>query len=249
MIKALFLTLVFLVMLAVAAFAFTPLDFVLSRAGLGSAGIGWAQAEGTLRKGRVDGLFLPNQYVGDVSLELRPLSVLSGSLAYNVQWGGASGRGTGILEIRSNKLKGRDLRAQLQISSIEGLAPIVRAAGGDVRLQDGSFELTRTGCEAAGGRLTSDVLSRAALAYGREFGAVEGVLSCETGDFVLDAEGQSESGDQLELDARASLFGAAEVDVRVRTDDPELPLVLSSAEFQLRDGIWSYRYESGGLVQ
>lgn len=247
--KTLLLTIVFILALAVSVVVFTPLDFVLSRVGLGSAGIGWAQAEGTLRKGRVDGLFLPSQFVGDISLELRPLSVFSGGLAYDVQWGGASGRGTGILELRPNGVKGRDLKAQLQISAIEGLAPIIRAAGGDVRLQDGSFELTRTGCQAAGGRLTSDVLTRAAQAYGREFGPVEGGLSCDNGSFMLDAEGQSRNGDELELDARASLVGQAEVEVRVQTDDPELPLVLSSAEFQLRNGIWTYRYESGGLAR
>ncbi|MDJ0920785.1 MAG: type II secretion system protein N [Henriciella sp.] len=247
--KTLILTIIFVLTLALSALLFTPLGFVLSRIGLGSAGIGWAQAEGTLRKGRVDGLFLPGQFVGDVSLELRPLSILYGGLAYDVQWGGASGRGTGVLELRPSRIKGREMRAQLQISAIEGLAPIVRAAGGDVRLQAGSFELSRTGCEAAGGRLTSDVLSRAAQSYGREFGPVEGRLSCENGQFVLDAEGQSQSGDELELDARASLFGAAQVDVKVRTDDDELPLVLSSAQFQLRDGVWSYSYASGGMVR
>ena len=74
--KFLFL-LVFVFVLLIGLAAFTPLGFVLGQSGIGGLGVGWAKTDGTLMKGRISGLYAGTQPIGDVSLELRPLSLLT----------------------------------------------------------------------------------------------------------------------------------------------------------------------------
>ncbi|MBR9835534.1 MAG: type II secretion system protein N [Alphaproteobacteria bacterium] len=248
--RTLILTLVFVLALIAGLVAFTPLGFVLERSGLARTGAGWAQVEGTIMQGRISGLHVSGQPVGDVNLKLRPISLLTLSPQYDVQWGGAGGSGSGLITMTQNSLLAEELRLQQNISSIEGLALPVRAIGGTVRLTGASIKLTRTGCERAAGTITTDVLSRFAQQYGRQFGAVQGPLACKNGEVVADLEGRSERGDRLSVAARGSLLGSAVFDAVIETRDTEVMLALSQTEFQRDGDSWRYHYETtGGIGQ
>ena len=97
MIRFLVLAIFFLLAVIVAAIALTPLGFVMARSGVGNAGAGWAQVQGTLLEGRIDGLHVNGQPIGDVSVKLRPFTLLSLAPQYDVQWGGAGGQGAGLV--------------------------------------------------------------------------------------------------------------------------------------------------------
>ncbi len=241
--RTLFLLIVLVVSVIIALIWTVPLEVALRQAGVGGAGVGWANVEGTIRKGRINGLFTPGQAIGDISMELRPLSLLTLSPVYDVQWGGAGGRGSGTAKISGTKLILSDIRMVQQVSAIEGLAMPVRAVGGTLELRGGSATLTQEGCSAASGQLTTDVLSRAAQQYGREFGSLAGPLSCQDGAFQVELEGQSQAGDRVDLDTQASLDGRADFTASVVTQDPELMLVLKEVGFTFTDGAWAYRYE------
>ncbi len=245
MIRSLFLIIILLVVLVITLIWTVPLELVLRQSGVANPNIGWAQVEGTVRKGRINGLFTSGQAIGDVSLELRPMSLLSLSPVYDVQWGGAGGRGTGVAKISGSTLELSELRLEQQVSAIEGLATPIRAIGGTLRLIDGEAKLSQLGCEHASGEMTTDVLSRAADQYGRDFGALSGPVSCEDGAFVLSMSGQSSNSDRMQMDARASFLGQAEFSTEVSTADTELTLVLSQIGFEFRDGAWRYNYSTG----
>ena len=248
MIRFLTLAILFLAAAIAAVVAFTPLGFVMSRSGAGNAGVGWAQVQGTLLNGRIDGLHVNGQPVGDVSLELRPLSLLSFAPKYDVQWGGAGGQGTGTVKISKGRLEASELRLQQKISAIEGLAAPVRAMGGTLRLTDGAIALTPIGCENATGQISTDSLSLAAEQYGREFGLISGPLDCVDQDIVLVLTGLSERGDNVKVNARTSLLGEALFEVAVETRDSEVSFALSQVGFILQDGSWLYRYEQQGRL-
>lgn len=247
--RTIFLTLLFLVVLIAGLVAYTPLGFVLERSGLGRTGAGWAQAEGTIMEGRISGLHMSGQPVGDVNLKLRPISLLTLSPKYDVQWGGAGGNGSGVVTITQDSLLAEDLRLQQNVSAIEGLALPVRAIGGTVRLTGASIKLTRAGCERAAGTISTDVLSRLAQQYGREFGAVAGPLSCANGDIQTDLQGISERGDKVSVTARTSLLGQAFFDVAIETFDSDVMLALSQTDFQRQGDAWLYHYETTAGVQ
>ncbi len=248
MIRILFLIVIFLVGAVIAAIMFTPLGFVLERSGATKAGAGWAQVEGTLMQGRISGFYFGSQPIGDVTLKLRPASLLSFSPVYDVQWGGAGGNGTGIVKIANESIAVTDVRLVQQVSSIEALAAPVRALGGAIRLRNGAITMSRTGCDYGQGELSTDLLSRAAQRYGREFGQIEGDLSCSDQDVVVSLAGVSERGDEVQVDGRTSFLGAAVFDVLIETRDVEVVFGLLQAGFERRDDALHYHYEEPGRL-
>lgn len=239
--RKLLLLILFVVMLIVGVFAFTPLGFVLGQSGASGLGVGWAKADGTLMKGRISGLYVGTQPIGDVSLELRPLSLLSLRPSYDIQWGGAGGQGTAVLTLSRSALIGDDVRMRQEIGALEGLDPAVRAMGGSLDISDGAFRLTQTGCSDASGRLSTNTLSTLAAQYGRQFGEIAGPISCENGAFVIAMEGSSESNDRVMIDARAALTGQGEFATRVQTQDAQIIIALTQIGFVRENGEFVYR--------
>ncbi len=246
--RTLLLIIVFLIAVIGAAIAFTPLGYVLEKSGAANSGAGWAQAECTFLKGRISVLHIGGQPVGDVSLKLRPMSLLSLAPEYDVQWGGAGGKGSGVVKVSRGSVAARELRLQQEINSIEGLSAQVRAIGGTIRLSDGAITFTPSGCESASGQLSTDMLSKTAEQYGRQFGVIEGPLSCVENDVVIALSGHSERGDKVQVDARTSMLGASVFDTVIETGDTEVMFALSQVGFELRDGAWRYHYEAPGRL-
>jgi len=240
MIRFLLLSVVFLVAAICAAIAFTPLGFVLERSGLAQMGAGWAQSEGTLMRGRISGLHVQGQMVGDVSLKLRPMSLLRFSPTYDVQWGGAGGRGTGTIALSGQTLIATDVTLQQSLSSLEGLAQPVRAIGGDVRLDNGAMTIDRVGCKSASGTISTDALSKFAAQYGRQFGNLSGPLGCDTGNVMLTLSGRSEAAETVDILARTSFLGQSSFDVKVGTQDGEVRFLLSQLGFVESGGVLTY---------
>lgn len=238
--RRLLLLILFIFMLLCGLVAFMPLGFVLNQSGAGNF-VGWAKVDGTLMKGRVSGLYTGTQPIGDIDLELRPLSLLTLRPTYDVQWGGAGGRGTGILTLSRSALIGRDLRLQQELGALEGLSPPVRAMGGSLRLSDGAFRITPGGCESASGTLSTNTLTTLAAQYGRQFGQISGPISCNDGAFVIDLEGVADNGDRVEIDASANFAGYGEFTTQVETQDAQIVIALTQVGFQRENGRFVYR--------
>ena len=64
----------FLVLWSGFVIAQTPLGFVLDKAGLAGQGFRWSQTTGTIWKGRIDGLRIGVQPLGDIEIEAAPLA-------------------------------------------------------------------------------------------------------------------------------------------------------------------------------
>lgn len=239
------LLIIFVLILLGSLVAFTPLGFVMQQSGVTKYGIGWAKVDGTLINGRISGLYAGTQPIGDVSLDLRPLSLLSLKPAYDVQWSGAGGQGTGELILSRNAFVVNDVHMRQEIGALEGLEPAVRAMGGSLDVSDGAFRLTSLGCEQASGTLSTNTLSTLAAQYGRQFGAISGPISCEAGAFVIALAGQSDVGDTVIIDARAALTGAGDFVTRVSTRDTQIILALTQIGFVRANGEFVYRQSRG----
>lgn len=225
-----------------------PLGFVLGQLGLGGVGVGWAHTEGTLYRGRVNGVFTQQQVVGDVGLTLKPMSLLGGGLGYDIDMGGAGLRGTADVTLRPGQLVLQDVRARQSIAALEGLAAPIRAMGGEVRVTDADAVFDIKGCKALIGTVTSDALTRAAGQYGKVFGPVSGPLSCEDGLVVADLASDSPDGDVVRISGRFGIDGQGDVRVDVETSDPAMAAFLSQANFSFQDDVWTYAYSArGGL--
>lgn len=248
--RKLLMLVLFILILIVGLFAFTPLGFILNQSGAGNMGVGWAKVDGTLMKGRISGFYAGTQPIGDVSLKLRPMSLLTMSPSYDVQWGGAGGQGTAMLTLSRSALSADDIRMRLEIGALEGLEPAVRAMGGTLDIEGGAFQLTRTGCETASGSMSTNALSTLAAQYGRQFGEIVGPISCESGAFVIAMAGESDVGDQVNIDASANILGGGDFATRVQTQDTQIILALTQIGFVRENGAFVYRQSrTAGLSQ
>ncbi|MEL6860048.1 MAG: type II secretion system protein N [Pseudomonadota bacterium] len=247
--RRLLLLVLLLVMLVIGLFATTPLGFVMTQSGAKNLGIGWAKVDGTLLNGRISGLYVGTQPIGDFSLELRPLSLLSLRPTYDVRWGGAGGQGTAVLTLTRSALNAEQIRMRQQIASLEGLDPAVRAMNGGLNVIDGAFRLTQQGCEQGSGTLSTNTLSTLAAQYGRQFGEVSGPISCENGAFVLNMQGESQAADHVFIDARAAISGQGSFSTRVQTQDAQIIIALNQIGFQRENGEFVYRQSRGLGIQ
>ena len=226
-----------------------PMGFVLKQAGLERFGMVWAAAEGSLWKGRVSGVFVQGQAVGDITLKLRPASLFAGAPVYDVQWGGAAGRGSARVSLSRGAIMAEDARAQIQVAAFERLSPSIRAAGGTVRVSNGQVRISPEGCESGDGRISSDVITRMAQQYGRQFGPIDGRFSCQAREMRVQLTSESNTGEHVEIDARAGLKTGASVSALVNSEDRELTLALTQLGFEARDGGLRYEKEFEGIPQ
>lgn len=240
----------FFILVAVAAFAWfaaaqIPLGFVLRKLPLNAMGIQWTQSEGTVWNGRIMGVYLNGQPVGDVDVALKPVSLLSFKPSLDIQWGGAGGRGAGTLTLLdSDSVEASDVRLQQNVSALEGLSGDIRSIGGTFRLAGGRVRIDDRQCSAASGSLQSDTLSIAAQQFGRTFSELTGTLGCENGAFDLDMSGKGPAGDSISIDAAATLYGQATINVVVNTEDRDIEMLLANAGFSREDGTWTYRRDA-----
>lgn len=228
-----------------AALSQIPLGFALRQMPVNSMGLDWTQTEGTVWNGRMSGVYLNGQPIGDVDLALRPMSLLTLRPEVEVQWGGAGGRGAGVVRLDGRAIEASDLRVEQRVSALESLSPELRAAGGIFRLSGGAFRIENAACETATGRLSADTLSLAAQQFGREFSELAGSLSCENGSFHIEMSGSSTSGDTIAIDADASLLGRSTIEVVANTNDDDIETLLANVGFSRDDGVWTYTRSTG----
>ncbi|MGB3626990.1 MAG: type II secretion system protein N [Henriciella sp.] len=226
-----------------------PLGMVLNRLPLNAMGVEWTQSEGTIWDGRMSGVYLNGQPVGDVDLALRPMSLLAFAPALEVQWGGAGGRGAGVVTVRGeDRIEATDLRVEQQINALESLSNEVRSIGGIFRLSGGEVSIADGSCTAASGNVQTDTLARAAQQFGRTFSDLTGSISCENGAFSIDLSGDSPAGDTVEINAMATLYGRSDIDVVVNTEDDEIETLLARSGFSQSEGVWTYQYETAAVA-
>lgn len=226
-----------------------PLGFALRQLPLNAMGVNWTQSEGTIWNGRILGVYLNGQPVGDVDLALRPASLLTLSPEVEIQWGGAGGRGAGVVRLDGDAVEASDMRVEQRISALESLAPELRAIGGIFRLGGGAFRIEDGQCSSATGNLSADTLSLAARQFGREFSDLTGSLECEGGAFQIEMGGSSPAGDTIAIDAEASLTGRSRMEVVANTNDDDIEALLANAGFSRENGVWTLTREAGPSME
>ena len=232
-----------------AALSQVPLGFVLKKLPLGAMGVYWTQSEGTIWKGRMMGVYLNGQPIGDVDLALRPASLILLQPEIEVQWGGAGGRGAGVVKLDGDAIEASDLRVEQRISALESLTPELRAIGGIFRINQGAFRIADSACETATGNVQADTLSLAAAQFGREFSDLTGSIACNDGAFNIDMSGNSPAGDTIAIDAEATLYGSSRIEVVANTTDNDIETLLARAGFSRENGVWTYTRASQPLQQ
>lgn len=246
--RVLGLGLLFLVVLLGALAATLPLGFVLEQADLRRAGLVWDSAQGTIWKGQVTGLSYAGQTIGTVSLTAHPAGLIAAKLSYDVELSGPAGEGKGHVQLRRKRYEIKNFNGVLRAGQLIYLAPDLRQTDGEVRFEAVKLDVRQGDCQAASGRITSNVLMRLADQLGGLVGGqMTGEVTCEGPMLVARMEGSLEGSDQVRASARLGVREPSELEVRIGASDPLLAQGLLAYDFSPEAEGFVYRKTVNGF--
>ncbi|MEO0785776.1 MAG: type II secretion system protein N [Pseudomonadota bacterium] len=221
-----------------------PLSVATDRLKGAAPGIQWTQVQGTVWSGRISNVSFGRQMIGDVKLRLKPMSLLSGSLSYDVDLMGPVAAGTATVFGNSSTFGISQGEITARVEQMIGLNASVRQAGGIIRFRDMNLEMTRgLDCETASGRIWTEVLVNVGAEYGEDLPELDGEVSCEAGMLDVGLNGESASAVRVDIDARVGLREASRLDARIGGVSGELGQALSALGFTVSDGDFVYARE------
>ena len=225
----------------------TPLSFVLRQSGLASAGVSWTQARGSIWNGQVTDLSVQQRRIGAFDLKLRPYSLLSGSLAYDAKWIGAFGQGTGRISANTQRFISEDVSLSISLSDIPDLIEELKQVDGTFRMNEAKVQWERfDGCEAASGRLQTDLVRLLGHRMQKDWPELTGNLSCDNGELVATLSGVSAQDETFDIE----LYIAPQMPVRYNANisgvSPDIQNALALYGFKFENGAYTLYGDSLG---
>lgn len=234
-----------LILLGAAAFVTTiltnlPASLVPMLAGFDRLGVGWRKAEGSLWRGRIEGVVYRGAPLGEVSFRVRPLSLLTGTLAANLFFrGGALEGQTRAAAGLGGRLAFEDADLVFNLAAARRYLFLGAPLEGSARVVLDELVLMRGGCRAAAGEISTDVLARRARRMGGQGFMLAGTASCENREIVLALSGRGAEGEAaLTMRVRPDYTYALEAAVEPARED--LGQALETFGFARKDGVLTY---------
>ncbi|MBY9067694.1 type II secretion system protein N [Hyphomonas sp. WL0036] len=242
-----FLLIIFLVIgFVVGLAAFAPLSFILKASGAQERGLSWTSVEGTILGGKVTGLKAGDDFLGDASLKFDPSALLGLGIAYDFDWAGPAGKGTGkAAAFASGSTELKDYNLELDFAALDGVAAWIRQSGGNARLSGDMIRFRKGACDKASGQAWSDALEKNAALLGPGWPDLSGALSCEGDVLLIPMQSQSPTGTRLDAAARFRFGQSGRLEARVSGVIPQqFQYALPLAGFVPDGGTYVYRYPS-----
>lgn len=225
--------LIALFFVACAAFAVATLPLAVALSPLGGRGLGYSAATGTIWHGTLSGVFVNGIDLGEVSLDLAPLSLFTGNARLAVSARGGALTGGGRLQASlGGLLSANEVQIQGRMSDLPLLLPLA----GTVRIQLDALRMRDGVCEVVRGRVRTDALARSGASLGWEGPVLSGEPNCEDGRLLLSLAGDR-SGEHVAVDLSLALGdGDWRLAVTIDSSDPALAGILPSLGFAADDG-------------
>jgi len=206
---------------------------------ISSPAFSYASAEGTVWDGAVEGAVVNGTPMGDISFRVRPLALLTGRLAadIDVRGGAVTGRGSAGAGFGGYFLQDADLAIDLGAVRRYGFmgAPLE----GRARAKIDRLALSGKGCRAAAATIWTDALNAPARRLNGEGFDLDGEARCDGRDLVVDLSGQgAEGGGRLAMRLKPGLTYTLEASAQPVRAELEEALVYMG--FQRENGVLTY---------
>lgn len=237
-----FTVLVFLLVFCGFLVAGLPASLVARQLGLRASGIDYMRVSGTLWSGKVAGLNIAGEPLGDARFDLKPSALVSGALAYDVALDGGVLRARGGVELPfDRRLVIRDLVADVDLDQLGRLDARLRQSPARLSLTIATLEMTADGaCAKGDGQVRTDLLETAGPRWNWEGPQLGGTLDCREGLVHMQIGGETQSDAitaSASFDARSSIY---HVGAQVRSQDTGVMQALHMLDFEAQDGVFVY---------
>ncbi len=241
-----------LIALGAAVFAATliaqaPASIIPALINLDGRGVGFVAVEGTIWRGRIDGLTYNNALIGDVSYRVSPLSLALLSPRVEASSTGGAVRGKARVRVGlGRRLEIADTALDVDVGAFADRGIMGRPVEGVAQITVARIALSAAGCRAADARLWTDVLDEPVQRFRGEDFPMTGNVRCDGDDLVASMAGQSSDGlAQMALRVRPNF--SYEITARAEVDQEELASALRFFGFE-QDGD-ALVYGSAGMLR
>lgn len=150
-------------------------------------------SRGTLWRGAFLDVAYNEILLGDISFEVRPLSLLTGSLAIDASSRGGALSATGRAYLSPFSVEFRDTTAQFNLGAIRHYTFFGARYQGSARLEAKSLRIHRSGCHATDARIATDALDTLSRRWSGAAFPLMGDITCADGELHLNMSGRNES--------------------------------------------------------
>ncbi|MEQ8934885.1 MAG: type II secretion system protein N [Amphiplicatus sp.] len=199
----------------------------------------YESVDGTVWKGVIKGAVVNGTPMGDVSFRVRPLALLTGKFAADLdaRGGAVTGRGSAGAGIGGYFIQDADLAVDLGGVRRYGFmgAPLEGRASAKID----RVVLSAKGCRAAAGTIWTNALNAPARRLNGEGFDLDGAARCDGRDLVIELSGQgAEGGGRLAMRLKPGLTYTLEASAQPVRADLEEALVYMG--FQRENGVLTY---------
>lgn len=221
-----------LVVAVVAGLVFLPTAYVMVQVSKQEPSIYYSRASGSVWNGQVRSLRYGVQPLGDLSFEANPMSLLTGQLASSTRLSGGALSGRGLVE---TSLGGTFQLEQLSLTGttdgLISLIPDIRDLNGEFNLVLREARFRDNECLEANGQVWTDILTRIEQGWGWAGPELEGPISCENGDLLMQLQGETTDGEAVNVRLLAGMDASGEFEARVTNAMPDTSRALTALGF------------------
>lgn len=208
-----------------------PLGFILNLAGAQDAGFQWTHVSGSIRSGKVTGLRLGDQQLGDLDLKWQPSRLALARLGYRAALDGPAGMMRTELTVGWGRTGLTNLSGRLELVELMSLPADFRRTGGVLSLDGISVDFHANACHEASGRARSNVLGNLVEPFGLTGSELSGQAICDGAALSIPLRGTLNQTEDVILYIRGGGGERANIDIVIDTDDAVLTSALTSRDF------------------
>lgn len=242
MLRVVFLSLLALLVSAIALAVWAPLSAFVDRDRLKRLGLTYVAAQGSIWDGHLTGLRAGGEDLGTASIAVSPNAVLRLRLAANVALTGGPLTGSGRVErpFSGTTLEAYAVTLRTDLSSLRAIAEPIRVRGGTGEISlDRLVYDPRQGCLAASGRVSTDVLDRRDPRIDWRGPALSGDIRCDGADLVATLRGNA--GDEtVHGTGRLTAGGRFILEGALTTEREDVAQIARLMGFRSEDGVLEY---------
>jgi hypothetical protein len=199
-----------------------PMSMAADFASKHVGGFKYAGASGTIWGGKLQGVVLNGESLGDVAIKLDAGKLFVGQAAGQIGFSRKelAGQATVSHALFGGQMKLKDIKIAGQVAAVPVLPARIRGADGRFTLGVSEIVFDKDVCKSATGDVWTDALARADLGHHWKGPELRGPVSCRNGKLAVEATGKAATGEDvtasigtgpdMALDLQAKVVNATE---------------------------------------
>ena len=227
--------------------AVLPMSMAADFAAKHGATFKFASASGSIWNGKLEGVVLNGQTLGDLAIRLDPVKVFNGQAAGQVNLASKDLTGEAVISraLFSDATRLTNIKLEGQASAVPVLPARIRAANGRFTMAASDILFEKNACRSASGEVWTDALSKADLGHHWTGPELRGPVTCKDGRLEVEAAGKALTGEDVSAGVSTGFDLSLDLQARVLNATPGAAATLADLGFQSDSGAYFLHQQLG----